>query len=286
MTLLPRKLTFQLTPLLDLLLIVIFAQYMEVQNATQQSEVDSSNRITAAERQLQAAADSLEALRAGHLLDQEALKRSEQQNDDLGQQNNKLQREYGKELTELKEELRLAMQQRDLVGELVVELFQIPDETVEQALKPRTSTETVRTREEIEKLRETFRAMAKKHDREMVKHLLTHEELRKRCDIWDIYINQQGVIFWDTGRHTHEFRARTSSQFEQEVFKLYKTLPQPKSLVIMLLSWGYAKKEVRQAVEKGLPGLASRMREDSNQEIRFEYAILGYISHERRADPP
>ncbi len=30
MTILPRKLTLQLTPLLDLLLIVIFAQYMEV----------------------------------------------------------------------------------------------------------------------------------------------------------------------------------------------------------------------------------------------------------------
>ena len=39
-----KKLTFQLTPLLDLLLIVIFAQYMEVQHTSAQAEQEIERR--------------------------------------------------------------------------------------------------------------------------------------------------------------------------------------------------------------------------------------------------
>ena len=54
-----RRLTFQLTPLLDLLLIVIFAQFMDVRDTTTEHEQSTSSQLTAAQEELAGTQDQL-----------------------------------------------------------------------------------------------------------------------------------------------------------------------------------------------------------------------------------
>lgn len=250
-----RKLSFQLTPLLDLLLIVIFAQFMEVQHTVKEEEVEVTRKIKAAE------ATRLETLAKLEV----ALQDVEQlQADRQRMQAAREQRE-----SEINEELLQSRQEIQELGEILSRLFQLPRETIERALAARTDAERAELRREIE-------SMAGRRAAEMVKHLRTWRELLKRCDVWDIHLGDDNRVTLNAAGKTFHFRAETPERFEAELFARYKALPQPKRLVILLVSWSDAEFGVRQAVTKGTVQATQRMHEDSDRTIRFEYAVLGY----------
>ncbi len=250
-----RKLTFQLTPLLDLLLIVIFAQYMEVQKTadTQASEV--AKEIAAAKSEAELARLELLA----------RLEVAVQEREQLRSERSRLQDRE----TEINEELRQSRQELQELGEILSRLFRLPQETIEQALAARTAAEQAELRREIEE-------MAGGRAAEMVKHLRTWRELLKRCDLWDIHIGDDNAVTMTAAGKTFRFRAETPERFEAEIFARYKALPQPKNLVVLLVSWSDAEYAIRQAAVTGVARAADRMHEDSDRRTRFEYAILGF----------
>ncbi|HAW28849.1 MAG TPA: hypothetical protein DCY03_12135, partial [Planctomycetaceae bacterium] len=79
----------------------------------------------------------------------------------------------------------------------------------------------------------------------MVKHFLTYDELTKRSDIWELYLTENGVFRLKIGAKSTDFRADTSQDFVDRFYAVYKTVPQPKSLVIILFSYGDARASVR-----------------------------------------
>lgn len=261
-----RKLTFQLTPLLDLLLIVIFAQYLEVAHTTQE-QVDAVR--ARAEQQVS-------SLQQEH---EQAVSRSEsaeQEKTRLQAELGELQKDFDKQIRELTEALKNALKREEQVGDIVAELFQVPENLVSEALEPDRVNERIRSPEEVRKLRAAFRELAAKRGREVVKHLLTYEELRKRCDIWELYIEEDGSVLFHTGNNTFSFRADSPEAFADIMFQRYKSVPQPKSLVIMLLSYADARAGPRHAALNGLPLAAAQMRSDAGGRSRFEYAVLGF----------
>ncbi|MBM84270.1 MAG: hypothetical protein CMJ78_27255 [Planctomycetaceae bacterium] len=259
---LPKKLTFQLTPLLDLLLIVIFAQFMEMREST--------------EREVTAAEGSIKAIQQQSEEDRAKLLAAQEQNKTLRNDTEDLKEELELQRLQLTESLNRAIKQRDVVGKLVAELFHVPEETIERALNPRSPLEQARSKQEIEKLLEQFRELSKKSGDDVVKHLLTYQEMTKRCDIWEVYVSENGTVQFFTPPEVYEFRASSADTFADRVFQHYKSMEQPKSLVIVLLSYGDAKAAPRQAALDGMPLVTDRMRSDSNGRSRFEYAVLGY----------
>lgn len=260
-----RRLTFQLTPLLDLLLIVIFAQYMEVRETSARQVADIQQQVAAIE---QAAERQLQQARAAHQQAQDRLRAEfEAEQDRLRQQQARAD-----ELQALIDQL-LAQQQR--AGDTAAELFQLPPEVVEEALAPLAAADPPRTPAQIEEIRKRFAEAAQMRGQQVIKHLLTYDEVRKRCDVWEIYIRPNGEILFVTGDQHFTFRARDAKDFEIQLFNRYKTLPQPKDLVILLVSYGETPFRYRESVLNGLPHAAARMREDSNGRSRFEYAVIG-----------
>jgi hypothetical protein len=270
-----RRITLQLTPLLDMLLIVIFAQYLEVRERSLRAEQQAASEIAAVRRQR---ADDEEQLAA-------ARSRVAQLEDRLGER----QRELETEVQEL-----LDREQR--VGDLVAEMFQVPEAVIESALKSLAATDQPPSPEELEDLRQQFRDLAGRRGHEAVKHLLTHAELRKRVDIWEIYIDRSSMVRLNTGERVQQFRfevdlegqrrspeeqerriAGAAGRFGDRLFDIYKSLPQPKSVVILLFSYGNIPYGVRKPAFDGLRLAADRMRTDSNGRSRFEYATLGYL---------
>lgn len=243
-----RRLSFQLVSLFDLLIIIVFAQYLglrdqtraEVAELTQQAERDAGGADL--RKELDRRTLEMEALKA----------------------------ESSRQQLELSEDLKRTRGDLARLGALTAELFNLPAEPLEQVLRAHSPAEA-------EKVRKALRELAASRSAEAVRHILTLAELEKRCDIWQVHVRDDGGYVFTAGDHQSRFRADSSEKFSNELFKQYKGLPQPKSLVLILLSWGDAALKSRTAAVEGLELVVDRMRQDTDRRSRFEYSILGFI---------
>lgn len=267
----PRKLTFHLTPLLDLLLIVIFAQFLEVRDTTAAQEQQSTKSIARAEQDFDAAEQELTQLRTDRRNAQAALAKLEQELT--------LLQDVASELTvsqeDLEKKLAAAREQRDRVAGLMSDVFDLPADTIEELIPLRTGQDVLLSPEERERLKKRVREYSGQNPQAALQHLLTFEELRKRCDIWELYVGADGMTTFTADNVTQQFRAETPEEFESRLFDCYKRLPQPKSLVLMLLSHGNVKRANYLAALRGLPRATDRMRQDQSGRSRFEYTVIG-----------
>ena len=278
-----RRLTFQLTPLLDLLLIVIFAQFMDTQETTARIEQRAEQQVQQADQKLEqlsalseSAQQKIKDLSALNLQSRREAAKAEETAIEMEKRTRALQQLSEKKNQELTEQLKGAREQRDLVAEMVQQLFQLPDQLIDPLLKSKAEPESEKTKAEIERIKQQLQELAGAKAEDVVKHFLTYDELTKRSDIWELYLTENGVFRLKIGKQTTDFRADSASSFVDRFYAIYKTVPQPKSLVIILFSYGDAKASVRFAATQGLPLIAERMRADSSGRTRYEYAVMGF----------
>ncbi|WP_299461291.1 hypothetical protein [uncultured Gimesia sp.] len=278
-----RRLTFQLTPLLDLLLIVIFAQFMDTQETTARIEQRAEQQVAQAEQKTAKYSElSDQARRKIDTLSEQnerALRDAAQTKEmavEMEQRMRGIQQLSEKKNQELTEQLKEAQEQRNLVGELVQQLFQLPDQIIDPLLESKAEPDSEKTKAEIERIKQQLQELAGAKAEDVIRHFLTYDELTKRSDIWELYLTENGVFRLKIGKQSTDFRADSASSFVDRFYAIYKTVPQPKSLVIILFSYGDAKASVRFAATQGLPLIAERMRADSSGRTRYEYAVMGF----------
>jgi hypothetical protein len=262
-----RKVAVHLTPLLDMTLIVFFAQYIE---ARQRSLEDTAAAQSAAADREKTALE-LGQLEVDFSRLQELLEERRQSEAAARDASEALQ----SRISQTETDLDRALAQQRVLGELMIELFQIPPEALQAVLDPNRDPPIAASSEELARLRERFREMAQQDAGPMIRHLLSYEEIRKRCDVWELHIDQSGVASFNTGMQTFRIRV-VPEDFERRFFDVYKSLPQPKGLVILLLTYDRAsERRVTRPVQDAVPRIVDRMREDSGGRARFEYADLG-----------
>lgn len=279
MSLSRRKLTLQLTPLLDMLLIVIFAQYMAMREAadsvtaeaaTVQQDLDTSRaEVQRLQGSLAEASRLLDDVGRTMTATRSLLDRQQSENDLRHQQ------------------LSDALDRQRLLGVLMVELFQIPPEQIESLLDPERSPPLANSSPEFERLRNQFRELAQASPAEMIQHVLTFEEVRKRCDIWELHLHAEpreltieshGNIqrFPVPLESVEDFAGLDRAAFELALYTQFKTLPQPKGLVLVTLSYDYAVREnLLEPSRKALDYVIDRLRVESAGRSQFEFADLG-----------
>ncbi|MBX3443480.1 MAG: hypothetical protein KF774_13825 [Planctomyces sp.] len=270
-----RKLTLQLTPLLDLMLIVFFMQYLELR----QRETARSAVVTVREEQAVSMRQELEAaLRTiDELTRRESLLRSELT----------LQQAAAEELASQaaleRGRFNASAARQQLLGRLVVDLFGLPQSEIDRVLDPEQQPGLERTPAEVARLRERFQEMSAQSPGRMIRHLLTWEEIRKRCDVWELFIDPQHLVTIDTGERREQLRLHLLPngrpdlpRFEEEFFQLYRSLPEPKSLVVMLLTYHRdTRLIVTEPLTHSFAALTRRLTDDARGRVRFEYADLG-----------
>lgn len=278
-----RRPVLQLAALLDMLLIVMFAQFLELktQIATEQ-EGQKKQRLegTTQHADLIAERDSLRAERESQ----------KQKLDELTRRNAELtasaERQRQRE-TELQEGMTLSTEQRDVIGKLTSELFRLPPDVIEKLLRPAgLASEKRLSAEQVKELTRMFQSLAENRTGETTRHLLTYSELLKRADLWDVYLTEGGNARVEGGGKAMSrlppVKGSTAEAFAQELVKHYKSVPQPKSVVIILLSYGDVPYAERDLALRGIRMAAERMQEDSNGRTHFEYANLGYHPRDPR----
>lgn len=257
-----RRLVMQLTSLLDLMLIITFGQHMVArhQRAVESEQGQAAIRETA-ELQRQLAEATSQATISQLELAQRAVM---------------LQQSHA--------DLERTLEQQRRVGELLVELFQLPTDAVAQLVDPSRSPVGSLTATDAARLKSQVDQMARNDPGAMIEHLLTYDEIRKRCDIWEVYVDSSNVAEIDLGQEIARVRIPADASgnvdataFEADLYARYKGLPQPKTLVIMLLTYDRGTKiSTAQSLRQVLPRLVARMQADSTGRSRFEYADLGF----------
>jgi hypothetical protein len=263
----PRRLALQITPLVDMLLVVLFLQYLDSrqqQEATLATASEANRERNRARAQLVLTESRENEMRAELESAREGIARIAAES--RARDDRAVQAEIALE--------RAEAQQR-VLGELLVELFQLPADQVAAVLDPARDPPLATSSEDVERLRAQFREFAESSPGAMIRHLLTYEEIRKRCDLWDLFVDAEGIATLDTGTSQARFRVQPET-FEEDLFRRYKSLPQSKDLVILLLSVDRrSERQFVQPVRTALPRIVDRMRADSGGRTRFEYADLG-----------
>ena len=239
-----RRMTFQLTPLLDLLLIIIFAQFMEMRDATARTESEvrqeAAARMVELDREHQARLDEVAAHRQ-----------------------------------ELTDRFRDILKQQEGAGNILAEIFNIPDRVITDVLKLRDPTQP-QSQAQQDALRRRIEEFRERRGRSIIKHLMTWDEVRKHCDVWELYVTENGSFQLSSGTRMREFRGNTAAEFSQRMYDAYKSFDEPRSLVVILVSYGDASFRIRRLAINTMRKVVARMREDRGLRNWFEYAIVGF----------
>lgn len=265
-----RRITLQLVPLLDLLFIVLFAQYIDLQDRTR-DEVGAA----AAQRQ-QAESERLEAARlrddALEQLD-ELNRRSEQWDVERRRLTRELElaREEGAKEGQAREEMeRIAAKDRQAIGAIVKDVLNVSDGVIQDILRTAGPIERQR-------LQSSFEQMKAQSASGIVHHLRATEELKKRADLWEVYIGDDNALRVTLVDEVvaQALQVRGADQVANELAALARQQGEPKSLVIILLSWSDSDRRTRTAVREGLDRLVPVLKAEWPGK-RIEVAPLGF----------
>lgn len=273
-----RRLSFQLAPLLDLMLIVFFLQYIQLR----EKETESVEAAEASVASQQEAVAELATLRdSDRRLSQELhTARDELMNAQAERDAARLSaREVATDLD------RSQTRQRQL-AEMLTQVFHVPPEEVERLLASGGAAPALDP-QTLDEVRRQFQHLGSGTPGDVVKHLVTYAQVLKRCDIWDLRLHASPrELTLDDGSRTYRFSPRLESEgpaaaldvadFERRLFTLFKSLPQPKGLVIVLLTYdGAVRNNVVDPARGAIRNVLDRMRVDSDGRSQFEFADLG-----------
>jgi hypothetical protein len=263
-----RRFSLQLTPLMDMLLIVMFAQYMEAQRY-------ESERAQGMEAQSQRLAQAEEAA-AGF----------EQQRSDLTDQINQSRlenEELARQNQSLREDADRFASQHEVLADLLKQLFEIPPEELEALLDPNRAPALSESPSELERIRQEFNAMAEQSSGRAVTHLLTYHEILKFCDVWELKVDRN---FFTLTAGDEVLRRRLpvtadgmldDAAAQQELFDVMKSLEAPNELVVILLTFDReCLIDTETQIRRLMPDLVAQYRANVPGDKQVHYADFGH----------
>ncbi|WP_168564306.1 hypothetical protein [Crateriforma spongiae] len=240
-----RRFGIQLAPLVDLLLIVVFAQFMDVRETANEQRAAAQQSVAELQRQRDAA----------------------EQQASIARQNQQAARQAAQ---------RQAMRTRQAMS-TIAQAFDLPLPTLKR-LNEMVGDEDDGSADVVRAMSEQ---VAQASPEEVVRFLVGHAELLKRAEIWHVHADPNRRVLLGTGDRGLSMRLERRGQdnrtaeMEDQLFAAYKQLPQPKGLVVILASYSpEAVAGVYQPMIDALPHALERMRTDLPA-TRFEYTVLG-----------
>lgn len=261
-----RRMVFQLTALLDLLLVVLFAQYLESVEAT-------SNVIAAETGRREEAVRLKETALADRdrLTDQLAALQAEtrQLREDLITARAAIQNDEAQRAEESK---RFA-EQFEAVAGVVRRQLNIDPKSLKAYLDAASPADRERMLQSLEALRTASAST-------IIQHLRTTAEFLKLADVWEVHIfDDNSVRIQIDGEDKAKFYINSAEQFANRLIDTVRAEGEPKSLVVVLLTWSNAERWSRDAVARGVDDAMTQLRPSwgPNNLKRIEVARLGYL---------
>lgn len=253
-----KRMTFQLTPLLDLLLIVIFAQYMEVQQNAE-----------SAQHQLQQQKQELD-------------KDVAVQMQDLEQQRAELSRQLAAQtesISELRqrysEQYKSILKQHQQAGQALATAFNLPGAVMEEVLRLKSDNQPTDARN-LEQAVERLKRVLPERGTELLQFVLKYDEMQKHVSVWELHLQDNGQAIVSDGEQTATVGFGTTEEFVSRVFQATKQFSEPRPLIIILMTYGDAQAGQRRRMKQGMPTLVEQLRRDSSNTRWFDYSLMGF----------
>jgi hypothetical protein len=265
-----RRFTLQLTPLLDLLFIVLYAQYIDLQEITRREIAQETQRRHQAElHEEQAAKLRTDALQQLSDLNQK-VEQFEIEKRRLARELELARAETAKEGQAREELEKLAAKDRTAIGQLVQSVLRINQDAILEAIQGAPAPDRQR-------LRASFEEMSTKSAAAVIHHLRATEELKKRADLWEVYIGDDNTVrVTMVGEAMAEnLQVLSPDQLANVIAEAARQRGEPKSLVIILLSWSNADRKTRDLTRQALDDVVTVLKADWPGK-RIEVAPLGY----------
>lgn len=256
-----HRLHFQLTPLLDLLLIVIFAQYMEVRQTAETGREVLEQKKTDLETAYQARQSALEKQHAARETDSLVrLAEARRTLDATGER----YREYYESL----------QQQQQQAGTALANALNLPQLLTEQILrlKENRRPDAKRLQTAVQHMQELLQSRGA----EMVRFILRYDEMQKHVSVWELYLQDNGQATFSDGEQQKLVSFGTREEFVSRAFEASKAFTEPKPLVIILLSYGDAQAGQRRRATDGMSLLVEQLRRDAGNTRWFDFSLLGF----------
>lgn len=253
-----RRLTLQLTPLLDLLLIVMFSQYIE-----------NRHRTLAAREDIAEQRKSLESERT------QLQERLSQEKAALEVEITEQRRTVDALRQVYDERFRSIVDQHHQIGSLIAESLNLPGAVLAEVLKLRTagsSDDAVRLTAATERLRELMTARGE----DVFRFLVKVDEMQKHVSVWEIHVQGNGQALISDGEQTFSADFSTEADFSGRLFESSKAFAESKPLVIVLLTWGDAQAGSRQTATNAMTAFMEQLRRDAAGIRWYDFSIVGY----------
>lgn len=235
-----RRLSFQLTPLLDLLLIVIFAQYMEVRHDTTRA------------RQTQ-----------------------QRQQDEIAAQRRAMQVQYDQQ----REAAASLQAQLDQISRVLSQSFQVSERVLQEITRLRDrgdEAEAARLEAARQQLVASLGARAENSADNYVAFVTRYAEMQKHVTLWELHLQNSGQALLIDANQRIAFSFSRREEFTDRAFQATKALAKPRTLAIILVTYGDTQAEFREAATAAMPELTERLRQDSGGTRWYDFSLLGY----------
>jgi hypothetical protein len=231
-----RRLSLQLTPLLDLLLIVIFAQYLEVRHDTALVQQTQQRQREEVERER-------ETLRA--------------------------QREQQRQATDS------LQAQLDQVSHVLAETFAVPERVLGELVRLRQQgNEADAARLEAARLQ--LASLLGDRAENYVDFVTQYAEMQKHVTLWELHLQNSGQALLINADQRVAFAFSSRSEFTERAFQASKALAKPRTMAIILFTYGDTQATFRNEAIFALPELTERLRQDSGDTRWYDFSLLGY----------
>lgn len=243
-----RRLALQLTPMLDLMLIVLFSQYLENRERSESQFQDLQREQAAVQQQAQ---------------EQQA--RMEQELQRINQIAATYDQRY-----------RSMLSQHQTAAEILRRNLNLPERALQQILELQ-SAERGQDAERLEQAVGRLQTQLNSGGDDLFHFLMQVDEMQKRVTFWEVHISAAGSAVISNGQG--QFMADFSSpeEFASRISMLSQKFSDPHNLVLVLLTWGdRASLRYRLAAQQGLPMLLEVLRRDAGGTRWFDSTVIGH----------
>ena len=235
-----RRLSLQLTPLLDLLLIVMFSQYIE-----------NRSRSALAAQELQAERDTMQAELASQKQRMDSLKAT-----------------YDSRYQSL-------LQQHSDAGSLLAHALNLPRAALDEVLRLRDRDQAADA-ERLEQAVTRLRTELDRSGEDVFRFFIRVDEMQKHVTMWEIHLQENGKCLLQDGSRWALLDFASDIELAQKLFEASKSFADPHSLVLMLVTWGDAQLGDQQKTRKAVAELKLKLERDASGRHLYDYVILGF----------
>lgn len=274
-----RKILLQLTPILDLMITILFVQTVLLQGISREA-ISYSEKAAQTERKLKdIVSDTLKESR-------ELSERLQRDNQELAKERNDLQNQ----LNESRDALKKVQEQQEAASEnakhatenfqkiagLTKNLFDIPDDTIKSLMANIDPGQAERIGEALEQIK-------KESPEKAIRELRKVDEFRRMCDFWEIRMNSDHwVIVSVNERERGKFLVQDNRDKEYMINELEnatRQIDEPKSLVIVTLSYENPTINLLNRTRKGVEMFLERRNSMPHSKTQYKFTEWGPVAN-------